>query len=93
MKPQIIYGEWIRVETNVGTEDLEGDLFKGVPNEEDVRDYLEGDEIYSIERITGYGARLSMPGYLDCTPWCVHTLEQDAKDYLTEMYGDGEGGE
>ena len=34
----------------------------------------------------GFGARLSTPGYMDCTEWCVFSTEQEAIDYLEEMY-------
>ena len=39
-----------------------------------------------MQRIVGYGARLSAPGYLDCTDWCVFDTEQEAIDYLAETY-------
>lgn len=45
-------------------------------------------EIEEIETKKGYGARLSAPGYMDCTEWTVFDTEQEAKDYLEEMYGD-----
>lgn len=38
--------------------------------------------------ISGYGARLSMPGYQDCTEWCVFDTEAEAHQYLEDMYGD-----
>jgi hypothetical protein len=34
-----------------------------------LRPYLEGSMIYSWERKEGWYARLSAPGYLDCTGW------------------------
>lgn len=47
--------------------------------------YCEGT-IQEWETIRGYGARLSAPGYLDCTEWTVFETEQEALDYLEEMY-------
>lgn len=44
-----------------------------------------------MQRVTGYGARLSAPGYMDCTDWCVFDTEQEAIDYLEETYLDGMG--
>jgi hypothetical protein len=38
------------------------------------------------ENIQGYGARLSAPGYLDCTDWNVYDTEQEAREVLEEMY-------
>ena len=36
--------------------------------------------------IWGYGARLSAPGYLDCTDWAVFDTEDEAVEYLAEEY-------
>ena len=46
------------------------------------------DEWWTISMATGYGARLSAPGYMDCTDWCVFNTEQEAIDYLAETYLD-----
>jgi len=54
---------------------------------ETLGDYYEG-RIYRTSLRVGYGARLSAPGYMDCTEWTVFDTEQEAQDYLTEMYGD-----
>ena len=58
----------------------------------DVLDYLsdtfDANHILEVEYAPGYGARLSAPGYLDCTDWCVFDTEQEARDYLDDMYGD-----
>jgi hypothetical protein len=48
------------------------------------------DEGELIEQIKGYGARLSAPGYLDCTEWGVYDTKAEAKAALDEMYGDDE---
>jgi len=45
----------------------------------------------SWENIKGYGARLSAPGYLDCTPFVVFDTQEEAEQYLTDEYPeDGE---
>ena len=36
---------------------------------------------------SGYLARLSAPGYLDCTEWTAHETKQQAIEHLNEMYG------
>ena len=36
---------------------------------EEISDYCENRECYSIEERTGYSGRLSAPGYMDCTEW------------------------
>jgi len=51
-----------------------------------VRDYTENRNIYSINLRRGYGARLSAPGYMDCTEWSVFDTEQEAEEYLRDMY-------
>ena len=57
---------------------------------EAVSDYTENDpdKIYSIEIRKGFGARLSAPGYMDCTPWTVFETQELAEKYLEETYGD-----
>lgn len=58
-------------------------------NSGDVQQYVEGT-VQSWENVTGYGARLSAPGYMDCTEWTVFNTEQEAIDYLEETYPDDE---
>jgi hypothetical protein len=55
-------------------------------------EYYEGT-VQSVSVREGYGARLSAPGYLDCTEWCVFDTPEEAQEYLTEMYGEDEIGE
>lgn len=52
-----------------------------------LKDYVEGDDIQSIEFKHGFLARLSASGYMDCTDWSAHGTEQEAKDYLINTYG------
>ena len=44
--------------------------------------------IYSVECKEGWGARLSAPGYMDCTEWAVYDTEEEARAELEEMYPD-----
>lgn len=48
--------------------------------------YTENSEAWHLRLIEGYGARLSAPGYIDCTEWCVLENENEAREYLEEMY-------
>lgn len=48
-------------------------------------DFVDGT-IESIEFITGHGARLSAPGYMDCTEYTIHDTEHDAIVYLVDTY-------
>jgi hypothetical protein len=95
---------WLRVETTQGTEFVESaslSLFvrnsdcPSQPLTDDEREqtiaeiqpYVEGTP-QSWENIKGCGARLSAPGYLDCTEWTVFDTEDEAREYLEEMYPD-----
>jgi hypothetical protein len=52
-----------------------------------LRDYVDGQDIWRIEAITNrYFARLSAPGYLDCTEWCAFKTLREAREYLKEGY-------
>lgn len=76
----------------VGTEDeelnrfIEGEMKGPVP--EALAQYCENTEAWTIERTEGYGARMSAPGYLDCTDWSVFDTPEKAEKHLDEMYGD-----
>lgn len=96
---------WLRVETRCGTDFLPGELCLFVRNsDQDLPDakreeykkaiwqYTEG-EPQEWENITGYGARLSAPGYLDCTEWTVFDSEEEARAYLDEYYPEDEESE
>ena len=52
-----------------------------------VKDYVEGREILSLEVCKGYFARLSAPGYLDCTEWSCYKTLREARASLRE-YGE-----
>lgn len=93
MQQEIELGEWLEIETSHGTEIIPRDLVGELPDDielaaELVADYVQGDRITAIAERKGYGARLSAPGYMDCTDWGVYDTESEARDSLTEMYGD-----
>lgn len=54
--------------------------------------YVQGepflDPSFVIEPEHGWIARLSAPGFMDCTEWASFKTEKDANDYLDEYYGD-----
>jgi hypothetical protein len=78
---------WFQVETSQGTEWIQGDVLQPSPDITiaDLIDYCEGIPV-SFELIEGYGARLSAPGYLDCTEWTVFQTVEEAREYLEENY-------
>lgn len=85
MKPQITEKQiWALVE-NEGSEHDGG--FGWIPNDHVNR----GDNV--LERMTGYGARLSAPGYMDCTSWSVHKTVAEAAQDLIDNYFDTDSGD
>lgn len=57
------------------------DKYETVPPE--FKDYYSGQRCWSIERKDdAWGARMSAPGYMDCTEWSVFDSESGAKAYI-----------
>lgn len=92
MQKQItVKQSWWRVETSIGTEIVPADLVsREHADSSALENYCEG-QVRSWELIQGYGARLSAPGYTDCTEWSVFDSPEEANAYLEEMYGDEDG--
>jgi hypothetical protein len=91
MKPEINHGDYYEVEANHGETHIIPTDVENATTNGDLADYIEGtiDEPDAPVTIkTGWLARMSAPGYLDCTDWSAHATEQEAKDYLEEYYGD-----
>jgi len=91
MEPQVEYGTWVVVDGPMGTEVIPQDVCGEIPTSQDrcpipdaLRDYCENREAYSIGTRTGWGARYSAPGYLDCTEWTLFDTEEEAKAYLQD---------
>jgi len=93
MQPQVYRGLYFKVNTSQGTEIVPSDTI-GRTMAVDVSallNYLQGtpdDPEEMCECHDGWLARLSAPGYLDCTDWTAHATESEARAYLAEMYGD-----
>jgi len=51
----------------------------------ELADYLDNALIYTVTLRPGFGARLSAPGYLDCTDWQVFETEKEARKHLKEL--------
>lgn len=100
---------WLKVETTQGTEIVpSGLLGLHVRNSDcqaqpltqaeldnyskQIHEYCEGIP-QSWENVMGHGARLSAPGYMDCTEWAVFDTVQEAEQYLDERYPDDEENE
>ena len=94
---QIEYGEWYVVDGPLGTEFIQAELVGDIelptgPCEipQALRDFCENTTADQIERRTGYGARLSAPGYLDCTSWVLFDTASEAAEYLAEFDDESE---
>lgn len=85
MKPQYEEGIWYEVETTSGTEALPVSLVGTEATPEDLKSFLEGG-YESHETRKGVGARLSAPGYLDCTSWAVFDTKEEARKYIEEQW-------
>jgi hypothetical protein len=92
-KPQIEATEYFIVRTTVDDEVIPADVIGRTcaTHVEALLNYLEGDprdddELVPIKH--GWLARLSAPGYMDCTEWSAHDSWEDAAIYLINTYGD-----
>ena len=74
MKPEISLEKWVIVDG------------QGACPYEYLNDAVNDGQEYEV--VTGYGARLSASGYLDCTDWTVHDTIKEAIDSLIEMYAE-----
>jgi hypothetical protein len=54
-----------------------------------VAEYLEGSPRFSAERISGYSAYLTAPGYIDRTDYGVFPTVADAAESLLDLAFDG----
>ena len=67
------------------------DMVRASPTLEDFAQFIEGsidDDQDPPERKTGWVARMTAPGYMDCTEWTAHATKEEARAYLTGTYGD-----
>jgi hypothetical protein len=91
MQPQITdKARWLKGEgLDGGTHYAPDDVFSKVQFAKDVLGYDEDRIDYelceTIETITGWGVRLSAPGYMDCTDWEVFTDHDEARVRYMEL--------
>lgn len=98
MQPYVYRADYFVVETSIGSEIVPADVIGRTcaTAAEAFADYCEGsivdpDECVPIKN--GFLARLSAPGYMDCTDWSAHETEAEARAYLVDTYGDDETSE
>ena len=98
MRPDVYQSDVWEVQANHGeTHLVPGDVVGSIEDPDDARkalaDYVEGkidpdaDPVY---RRNVWLARLSAPGYMDCTDWSAFGTREEAEEYLIDMYDDGE---
>lgn len=94
MKPEVYEGQYYEVSANHGeTHIVPFDVVGNMNQYAALADYVEGEidnPDDNTELCRGWLCRLSAPGYLDCTEWSAFETEQEARDYLADMYGDDE---
>ena len=93
MRQEIYKGSYFEIETTNGTEIVPSDVIGRTmgTHVEAFANYLDGkpfDDDEVIECKEGWLARLSAPGYMDCTTWGAYASEEAARAALVEMYGD-----
>lgn len=93
MQPDVSFASYFEVDTTHGIEIVPTDVVNRTIDVtgETLLNYLSGaplDKDATIEPKTGWLARLSAPGYMDCTDWTAHATEAEARAYLEEQYGD-----
>lgn len=97
MEPEIFHGHYYEIETTHGTEYVPVEASGFVNSLDELTDYLSGSPINSEDGLPeaqeGWIFRLSAPGYMDCTEWCVADSEKEAREYLEEMYGNDDDSE
>lgn len=87
MQPQIVRDHFQVIEnTTEGT--IICPTFACVFSNDDVPEEF-GVDREDVTTVYGFGARLSAPGYLDCTEWSIFDTEKEAAEYLLEVYEDG----
>ena len=82
MKPEITNKqEWHMIDGSHGTEYYPANYI----SMDKAKERYPGD-IWEFETVSGFGCRLSMPGYLDCTEWAVCDTEAECKEVLVDLY-------
>lgn len=93
MQPQVYEGMFFEIDTSAGTEVVPADVvgrFCLTPASV-FTDYLEGkplDPDEEVELKHGWLARMSAPGYTDCTEYSAFTTEYEAWAFLVETFMD-----
>ena len=94
MQPEIVYGEWAILDGDCGIWIVPAEDAPETYTDEELDEIYSqvsegGSECHECTYEEGFVARLSAPGYLDCTDWQgVYSSKEEALEELEEMYGD-----
>lgn len=84
MKPEIIRTRMIDVDTDAGHVLVPADVFNPLKPLE----FTEGAKLYGTDKVSGWFARLSAPGFVDCTDWRGPFYSRwEAKAEILRSYG------
>lgn len=94
---------WIEIDGNDGISavpaDIAGDVLVAVKLGNDARaeelalEFYSGSRVFEVTMRDGFGARMSAPGYMDCTEWSVFDTAEEAEQYLSDTYDDDDAEE
>ena len=83
MKPEIIRASMIDVDTDAGHVLVPAGVF----NTSNPLEFTEGTKLFGTDKVSGWFARLSAPGFMDCTEWeGPFDTEWEAKAEIFENY-------
>lgn len=84
MIPCYVLGDWFEVDTiEAGTVTIPADCLDA----DNMRDFRkDGDAVSITYRTKKYGARLSAPGYMDCTDWDLFDTLEKAQAHIRDTY-------
>lgn len=102
MMPQIMKETWMEIDGPEGTEYIPldewakkkvNDHFSALESGNKDHPFVKwltertiNAYFYTHRVFDGFGARLSAPGYMDCTEWCAFDTEEEARAYLEETF-------
>jgi len=95
MQRQVIESDYFEIETTDGTYIVPADVISDKPiaqvDIELFAAFISGEVLTDepfVDVQHGWIARLSAPGYLDCTDWSAFKTKDEAEKWLDEFYGD-----
>ncbi len=88
MQPQITHEHFQIIETTKEGTIVTPEVCAEYPGNDDAAKAYDV-EPSDVSIVFGWGARLSAPGFMDCTEWVVFDTKKEAAEHLLEMFEDG----